>query len=116
MAAAVSGGDRRAHVRFQIIGALPASVNAPELLTIEVLGTSGALVHGAVPLPVNGEYDMQLVLPAVVADATVKVRSVVPMADRTGCGRFQMALEFLAISPDAGNAIAQVVGSARVDT
>jgi hypothetical protein len=102
--------DRRAHLRFEVLGGVACSLLSSESLGILNIGATGALVETALPLPVNAEYRMQLVLPTHVSDATVKVRRVTPI----GTARYQIGLEFLAIPREAEEVIGQLVAGAQV--
>jgi hypothetical protein len=102
-------GQRRAHLRFEVLGSMTASLLSTETLHILNLGASGALVEGPLPLPANAEYQMQLVLDSHVSEATVKVRRVTPVSGEQGSVRYRIGLEFLAISPEAEDAIGQIV-------
>jgi hypothetical protein len=97
--------DRRAHQRFQVVGVMPASLMTIEGLTVLNLGTSGALVESAVPLPADGEYRMQLLLPGHVAAVTAKVRRVAPAPRPAGAPRYHIGLEFLSLSTEAEDVI-----------
>jgi c-di-GMP-binding flagellar brake protein YcgR len=108
-------GHRRAHLRFEVLGAMSASLLSTETLQVLNLGASGALVEGALPLPPNAEYRMQLVLESHVSELTVKVRRVTAVARDTGVVRYRIGLEFLAISPEAEDMIVQVVTLATAD-
>ena len=102
-------GHRRAHLRFEVLGTMPASLLSTESLQVLNLGTSGALVESPLPLPPNAEYRMQLVLESHVADVTVKVRRVTAVARDSGHVRYRIGLEFLAMSPEAEDVINQIV-------
>jgi hypothetical protein len=102
-------GDRRAHLRFEVMGMLSASLLSTETLRVLNLATSGALVEGALPLPPNAEYKMQLVLESHVSEATVKIRRVTEVGRDAGSVRYRIGLEFLAISPEAEEAIQRLV-------
>lgn len=96
------------HLRFEVIGTMSASILSTETLQVVNLSGSGVLVEGALPLPVNGEYRMQLVIEGFVTDITVKVRRV--MTNGTGLeARYRMGLEFLAKSAEAAEVIDQIV-------
>ena len=58
------------------LGRMAGSVVSMETLQVVNLGTSGALVESALPLPPNAEFKMQLVLDGHVSEATVKIRRV----------------------------------------
>ena len=102
-------GDRRAHLRFEVLGMMSASLLSNETLRVLNLGVSGALVEGALPLPANAEYRMQLVLESHVSEATVKIRRVTEIGRESGSLRYRIGLEFLAISPEAEEAITRIV-------
>lgn len=102
-------GDRRAHLRFEVIGMMTASLLSNESLRVLNLGASGALVEGALPLPPNAEYRMQLVLESHVSEATVKIRRVTEVGRDSGAVRYRIGLEFLAISAEAEDVIQRIV-------
>ena len=76
------------------------------------LGVTGALVEASLPLPVNAEYRMQLVLEGDVAEATVKIRRVAMVQDARP-SRYRIGLEFVALSPDVQELIQRLVASPR---
>jgi c-di-GMP-binding flagellar brake protein YcgR len=102
-------GHRRAHLRFEVLGAMSASLLSTETLQVVNLGASGALVEGPLPLSANAEYRMQLVLESHVSEVTAKVRRVIAVARDLGAVRYRIGLEFLSISPEAEDAINQIV-------
>ena len=104
-------GDRRAHVRFQVFGTMPASVATVQTLRLIDLGTSGALLEAPLPLPPNTEYRMQLVLENHLTEATVKVRRVTPITSAGGAPRYRIGVEFLSIPDDAEDVIANLVAA-----
>ena len=93
-------GDRRANVRFQVVGTMPVSMLVQERFEIVDVGTNGALLEGRLPLPVNAEYRMQLVLEGHTSEANIKVRRVTHLSAASG-SRYRIGIEFLALSPDA---------------
>ena len=101
---------RRAHLRFEVMGAMPGAIISTQTLKIVNLGSSGVLVEAASPLSENAEYQMQLVLEGSVSEATVKVRRVTELRSEEGTApRYRMGLEFLAISPEAADEINRIV-------
>jgi hypothetical protein len=80
---------------------------------LEVLnvGLSGALVEASMPLPVNAEYQMQLVLRGDVTEANVKIRRVVALPTRNPL-RYHIGLEFLSLAPDALQLLQQLLAEA----
>jgi hypothetical protein len=100
---------RRAHLRFEVLGTMSASVVATQQLQVVNLGVSGALVESAIQLPPNAEYRMQLVLETHVCEVTVKVRRVVSIRDEQGSPRYQIGLEFLTVSQETADVIGQMI-------
>ena len=80
-----------------------------ETLHLVNLGTSGALVESALPLPPNAEFTMPLVLDGHVSEATVKIRRVIEIRREDGALRYRIGLEFLALSAEAEQVIHQFV-------
>jgi c-di-GMP-binding flagellar brake protein YcgR len=104
-------GHRRAHLRFEVVGAMSASLLSTETLQVINLGASGALVEGSLPLPSNAEYRMQLVLESHVSEVIAKVRRVMAVARDLEAVRYRIGLEFLSISPEAKDVINQIVSA-----
>jgi len=101
---------RRAHLRFEIVGNMPGSVVSTQTLQVVNLGVSGALVEAACALPEYAEYQVQLVLERHVSEATVKVRRVVQVRPQGAePAKYQIGLEFLAISPEAEDEINRLI-------
>ena len=88
---------------------MAGSVASMETLHLVNLGTSGALVESALPLPPNAEFTMQLVLAGHVSEATVKIRRVIEIRREDGALRYRIGLEFLALSAEAEQVIHQFV-------
>ena len=105
---------RRQHLRFEVLGRMAGSVLSTATLQLVNVGASGALVEGALPLPPNAEFQMQLVLDAHVSEATVKVRRVDEVRRQGGGPCYRMGLEFLALSPEAEEAINRFVLASQV--
>ena len=88
---------------------MAGSVASMETLHLVNLGTNGALVESALPLPPNAEFTMQLVLDGHVSEATVKIRRVIEIRREDGALRYRIGLEFLALSAEAEQVIHQFV-------
>ena len=86
-----------------------------EQLHVVNLGARGALVEAALPLPINAEYRMQLVLEGDVTQATVKIRRVVVVGD-TRPPRYHIGLEFLSMSSDAEEMIQRLLAPPQDET
>jgi hypothetical protein len=92
---------------------MAASLLSSETLHVLNVGVSGVLVESAVPLPVNAEFRMQLVLESYVSDVTVKVRRVLTVPHEEHGTRYRLGLEVLDLSPEAEDAIDQLVAMAQ---
>jgi len=102
--------QRRAHLRFEVVGSTPGFLVSTQTLQVLNLGVSGALVEAAWALPEYAEYQVQLVLEQHVSEATVKVRRVVEIRPGPGeAPRYQIGLEFLSITAEAEDEINRLV-------
>ena len=106
-------GDRRGQLRFEVVGTKSASLQSNQIMRVLNLGANGALVESTLPLPPNAEYKMQLVLEGLVSEATVKIRRVAEAGWDAGEVRYRIGLEFLAISDEAAEVIAQLVSASE---
>ena len=98
--------QRRAHLRFEVVGAIPGLLVSTQTLHVLNLGVSGALVEAGCALPEYAEYQVQLVLEHHVSEATVKVRRVVEVRPAPGeTPRYLIGLEFLSITAEAEDEI-----------
>jgi PilZ domain len=100
---------RRAHLRFEVLGTLSASIVSTERLEVVNIGASGALVQSTLPLPLHAEYEMQLVVDDHVSEVTVKVRRVSAAHPGPGGSRYEMGVEFLTISAETEEVLNQIV-------
>jgi hypothetical protein len=101
---------RRANLRFEVVGSMPACMVSTQTLQILNLGVSGALVEAGCVLPEYAEYQVHLVLDQHVSEATVKVRRVVEIRSRPGeSPRYQIGLEFLSITAEAEDEINRLI-------
>ena len=107
-------GDRRMHVRFDVGGLMSGTLVVSEALRVVNIGVSGALVDADVPLPLNAEYQMRLVVASHVSDALVKVRRVAEHRS-VAVMRYRIGLEFLELSTDAQDVIARLVAAAAAE-
>ena len=108
--ASSNSDHRRAHLRFDVVGAMPGSVVSTQTLHVLNLGVSGALVEAGCALPEYAEYRVQLVLEQHVSEATVKVRRVVEVRTRPGeTPRYQIGLEFLSVTDEAADEINRLI-------
>lgn len=101
------------HVRFELLGALSASLLSTEAFKVLNLGVSGALVESGLPLGVNAEYRMQLLLDGYVSPIDVKVRRVCALEHAGARPRYHIGLEFLSVPAEAADVIAQLVGTSQ---
>ena len=102
--------QRRAHLRFEVVGSVPGLLVSTQTFQLLNVGTNGALVEAGCALPEYAEYEVQLVLGQHVSDATVKVRRVVEVRPGPGAlPRYQIGLEFLSITAEAEDEISRLI-------
>ena len=106
-------GYRRRHLRYEIVGTIAGAVVSTEVLKVVNIGASGALIESDLPLPLNGEYRMQLVVASTVIDAVAKVRRVADRRRSLDGARYSIGVEFLDLSLEAQDAIERTVTLAQ---
>ena len=102
-------GDRRRHLRFDVLGALSASCFSTETLRVLNLGVRGALVEAPLPLKADAHYSMRFVLHSHVSDVLVRIRRVTEIQREATSARYLIGLEFLALSTEAEETIGRLV-------
>jgi c-di-GMP-binding flagellar brake protein YcgR len=102
-------GDRRRQLRFEVLGALSASLLSTENLRVLNLGVTGALVEAPLPLDADAQYSMRFVLHSHVSDVMVRIRRVTEIDRRANTARYLIGLEFLALSAEAEETISRLV-------
>ena len=102
-------GNRRAQVRFEVVGAMPGTLFYTQALRVLNIGASGALVEAELPLSLNGEYRVQVVIADHVAEVTVKVRRIAEQRPQGAASAYQIGFEFLGISPETQDVISRLV-------
>jgi hypothetical protein len=105
-------GDRRRFLRFDVFGALSASLSSTETLRIVNLGVRGALVEAPLPLETDAQYAMRFVLDSHVSDVRVRVRRVTEIQRDSHRVRYLIGLEFLRLSTEAEESIGRLVALA----
>jgi PilZ domain len=102
-------GNRRRSLRFDVLGALTASLFSTETLRVLNLGIRGALVEAPLPLQPDTHYSMRFVLHSHVSDVMVRIRRVTEIERRATTARYLIGLEFLALSAEAEETIGRLV-------
>ena len=101
-------GDRRAELRFEILGDLWATFSTTQSLPLVNLGSGGALVHAPGPLAVGSIQRFRFALSGRVCDVSATIRHVSPAPGRADW--YLVGLEFIDLSPDARAVIDAFVG------
>ncbi len=102
-------GDRRRYLRFDVLGALQASLASTETLRVLNLGVRGALVEAPLPLTADTHYSMRFVLHSHVSDVLVRIRRVTEVQRDAHRARYLIGLEFLSLSTEAEETIGRLV-------
>jgi hypothetical protein len=103
-------GDRRADLRFEIIGQLWGSVEAVQHLPLRNLGRGGALVEAESALRAEAVHTVRLTFIDQANDMQVRVRHVTPV-QRDGAERFLIGLEFIEPGAAALDQIDRIVAA-----
>jgi hypothetical protein len=86
-------GDRRARVRFEVLGAFWGTFDAGEMVCLRDLTPQGALIEAHQPLAVESIQSICLMLDGQPAIADARVRHLRPSRDRQGT--YLVGVEFL---------------------
>jgi hypothetical protein len=100
-------GDRRAELRFEIVGDLWATVATTQSLPLLNLGSGGLLVESADPLVVGSVQRLRLTIQEQVNEVGAAVKHVRPAPGRPD--RYLVGLAFLDLSAPARQAIEAVI-------
>lgn len=101
-------GDRRAEVRFEIIGDLWSTFVTTQSLPLLDLGPGGMLVECGDPLIVGSQHRVRLSLGDDAYDITASVKHVTPGRDHPA--RYVVGLAFVSVSPEMRERIAAFMG------
>lgn len=101
-------GDRRAELRFEIIGDLWATLVTTRSLPVVNLGPGGMLVESGGPLAVGSLQRLRLVVDDTASDVAASVRHVRPVHGRPD--RYLVGLSFVDLSPTVRQSIDAFVG------
>ena len=88
-------GDRRANVRFDVVGSLWAQLEFADRAPILNISATGALVSSPVPAAVDSTQSMSLTVDGEQMVVNVQVRRVLVGGSR-GALRFDLGVEFIA--------------------
>jgi hypothetical protein len=108
-------GDRRRYLRFDVLGALSASLSSTETLRVLNLGVRGALVEAAMPLQADTHYSMRFVLHSHISDVLVRIRRVTEVQREASSAKYLIGLEFLTLSTEAEETIGRLVAVTGAD-
>jgi hypothetical protein len=104
-------GDRRAGVRFEIIGDLRAVLTTTQSLTLVNIGAGGVLVEVAGPLTVGSLQQVRLTLGGHFNEVAATVRHVAPV--QGGPARYLVGLSFDGLPAETLGRIEALVSGLR---
>ncbi len=107
-------GDRRAAVRFEIIGELWATVLTRQPLPVLNVGLGGLLVESAGPLVVGSLQRLRLTIGEEPSEVSASVRHVTPSQGRPD--RYLVGLEFVDLTPRTRDRIDALIADSTVMT
>jgi hypothetical protein len=101
------GGDRRALLRFEVVGDLEGSLNLVESPEVVDISPIGALVLSQQSFPIESLQTIQLSVKGQAAPIAGKVRHVHRVIGEDGFARYLVGFELLSVPP----ALAEVLKS-----
>jgi hypothetical protein len=103
-------GDRREHLRFEVVGQLWASVNFGEQVVLRNIATGGALIETNLTCVSNPIRAAQIAFEQRRGELNVIVRHVSPVTESSdGRTRYLVGLEFVNVTPAQRDDIERVV-------
>jgi hypothetical protein len=106
------GKDRRAAMRFEIVGLMRGTISAEEPLEIRNIGAGGALVEAPWPLDDDSVHTVRL---DTMSTDSFDVR-VCHVTGPVSTGSYLIGLEFLALDLPAKESLAQLLSWTEIDT
>jgi hypothetical protein len=94
-----TAGDRRKHVRFEVVGRLVGSIEVTEQLPITNLSGGGACVESTLPLLVGAINAVRVVWHGEALEFHVRVRHRERLEGSASVPRYRLGLEFIGSSP-----------------
>jgi hypothetical protein len=88
-------GDRRARVRFEVLGTLRGTLELNEAARIVNISAQGALIESAARLALGSLHELQLTLDGHPARVSARVRRVEPVSEQSAAPLYLIGLEFL---------------------
>ena len=104
-------GDRRADLRFEIVGQLFGSLETVEPLPLYNIGPGGALVESDLALSPDAVYKVRLGFNGQATDIEARVRHVRMITSPSGLARYLVGLEFNSLSDKALRHIESLVAA-----
>jgi len=97
--------DRRASLRFEIVGRLRGSLATTQRVRLHDIGPGGALVELPFPPAVDSEHRVQVDVDGQTTDVDARVRHVRPAFET---GRFLVGLEFTTTEQPLADALGRL--------
>lgn len=103
--------DRRAHERYDVLGALWGVLELPELATVLNVSTSGLLIESALSPVLNSVHSVRL----TVDGNPVRVQAIVRRCRPTTTGGNLIGLEFLELPTPLLTSIEQLADDKQIE-
>jgi PilZ domain len=88
-------GDRRARVRFEVLGTLRGTLELTESARVVNISAQGALIESAAKVALGSLHELQLTLDGHLARVAARVCRLEQVSGKSGSPLYLIALEFL---------------------
>ena len=95
----MSLGDRRSHVRLEVVGALWATLELTEPATVVNISRDGALINSPVPLPPESVHSLHLNVEGRDVMVDARVRHIQPVSAPNEGTTYLVGVEFVSSPP-----------------
>jgi hypothetical protein len=103
-------GDRRARVRFEVLGTLRGTLELTESARVVNISAHGALIESAAKVALGSLHELQLTLDGHRARVAARVCRLEPVNGPSGSPLYLIALEFLSPSSALAESIRMLAG------
>jgi hypothetical protein len=107
-----ASGDRRAHERFDVVGALWGVLELPQTARIHNVSSTGMLIDASAPAVLDSMQTIRVLVDGEMVSVDTRVRHVQPEPDGR---RYLIGLEFQAVPTTVIASIEQLAASEEIE-
>ncbi len=106
--------DRRAHLRYEVVGVLRGTLELSEAVGVQNISGSGVLIETSIPVTVGTTQAIQMTLDGRSARVLSRVRHVTAVG-QTPAPRYAVGLEFVSQSDALSASLANLIADRKTE-